>query len=168
MNADEIRKAVRPFIPGWVTYPDSHMTNGVVLQHFDSAGVRVATVADINMIASAMYGGVYLYTDETRSADGDFYTLNVPLRAGTYGWSMSYSKNTSRGKFDLYVDGTKVSATALDQYAASVTYNQQWNLSGIVIAADGWHDFSLLCAGHHASSSDYGLSAADIAIYRTA
>jgi len=168
MNPDEIRKAVRPFVSGWVPYPDGYSGNGASFVGYTAAGAIIADNV-VTIASTAFYGGVYLQSTAASAADGVYYILNLPLAAGTYTVLVSYGKNTSYGKFDMYMDGVKISgATPLDCYAASATYNNEWAVTGVVIAAGGWHVLKILTNGKHASSSDYRIIFGNVVIHRTA
>jgi len=166
MNPDEIRKAVKPFIPGWVTYPEWWNGSLSLFQAFTAGGVRIAPTAP-SVTSAAVYGG---HNCEYLAADVDdawYLTLNVPLRAGTYAFAISYRKYSNFGMFDLYVDGVKKSATSLDCYAATSSYNNQWDVADIVVATDGWHEFKILCVGKNASATDYRFNGGIAIIMRT-
>jgi len=167
MNPNEIRKAVRPFVSGWVSYPDGYAGNGAALVGYTAAGAIIAdNVIQVNN--TNVFGGVSLVSSAASAADGVYYILNVPLAAGTYSIAINYTKSTAYGKFDLYMDGVKVNSTTLDAYAASTSYNNQWNVTGVVIATGGWHVLKILTNGKNASSSDYRLYVGAIVIHRTA
>ena len=167
MNPDEIRKAVRPFVSGWVPYPDGYAGNGAALVGYTAAGAIIAD--NVVTIASASYyGGAVLTSTAVSAADGVYYILNLPLRAGTYTILVSYGKFSSAGNFDMYMNATKVNGATLDCYAASAAYNNEWAVTGVVIATGGWHVLKILTNGKNASSSDYRIAIGAVAIHRTA
>ena len=168
MNPDEIRKAVKPFVSGWIPYPDGYSGNGASLVGYTAAGAIIAD--NVVTIASASYyGGAVLTSTAESAADGVYYILNVPLRAGTYSIIVSHGKFSSAGKFDMYMNATKISgATPLDCYAASATYNNEWLVTGVVVANGGWQVLKILTNGKNASASDYRIAIGAVVIHRTA
>lgn len=167
IDAQSIRDAVQPFVPGWQTYPEWWNGSFALFQAYTSAGVRIAPTT-VTVAATAVYGGQNCEYAAADVADAWYLILNVPLRAGTYSFAISYRKASDFGKFDLYVNSAKESATALDCYASSSSYNNQWDVADIVIAAGGWQEFKILCASKNASSSDYRFSGGICIIRRTA
>lgn len=171
MNPDEIRKAVRPYVPGWIpalVYPDGYTGSGISFVGYTAAGAIIADNA-VTVANTSYLDGKSLISTAASAADGVYYILNLPLAAGTYRAVINYGCLPSGGKFDLYMDGTKVSgATPLDTYAASNTYNNEWSVSGIVVATSGWHVLKILTNGKNASSSDYRIALSAVALHRTA
>lgn len=100
-------------------------------------------------------------------SNGDYFTNNVLLAAGTYTLTVFRGKNSSYGKYDVYVDGVKVTSTPLDFYNSSFV-ESNLDISGIVIHSDGVHEIKFLSAGKHASSTGYNLSMGMMGLYRTA
>ncbi len=167
IDAQSIRDVIQPFVPGWVVYPDYWLGNGALLQMYGSDNSRKALT--VTVVNGVTYGGVAGYSEAAVAANGDYYVVTIPLAAGTYSWKSNYTKNTDYGKFDLYVGATKVSgATPLDCYAASASGNNEWAITGIAIAADGWYTFKILNVGKNAYSGDYRLWVGAITIFRTA
>ena len=146
-----------------LTYPEWWMGAFGLFQAYTAAGARFALTQ--NIAYSSNYSGIIAIAAAGDAADGVYYILNIPLRAGTYAFAMAHIKAAAYGKFDLYVDGTKKSATALDCYASSASYNNQWDVASIVIATDGWHQFKILTNG--TSGSDYQIGGGVIMVYRT-
>ena len=168
MNPDEIRKAVRPFVSGWVPYPDGYSGNGASFVGYTAAGAIIADNV-VTIGSASYYGGVTLTSTAVSAADGVYYILNLPLRAGTYTVLVSYGKFSSAGKFDMYMNATKVNgATPLDCYAASATYNNEWAVTGVVVATGGWQVLKILTNGKNASASDYRIAIGQVVIHRTA
>lgn len=99
--------------------------------------------------------------------NGDYFTNNVLLAAGTYTLQVFRAKGSSYGKFDVYVDGVKVTSTPLDFYN-STSVESNVKISGIVIHSDGVHEIKFLNAGKNASSSGYNLVMKMMGLYRTA
>ena len=99
--------------------------------------------------------------------NGDYFTNNVLLASGTYTLTVFRGKNTSYGKFDVYVDGVKVTSTPHDFYNSSFV-ESNLDTAGIVIHSDGVHEIKFLNAGKNASSSGYNLSMGLMGLYRTA
>ena len=166
-TASQSRLALASEIPT-LTYPDGYSGNGASLVGYTAAGAIIAdNVIKVNDADTR--GGVQMNSTAASAADGVYYILNLPLAAGTYRIAINYAKSANMGKFDLYMDGVKVSgATPLDAYAASTSYNNQWNVTGVVIATGGWHVLKILTNGKNASSSDYRLYVGAIVIHRTA
>jgi hypothetical protein len=49
----------------------------------------------------------------------------------------------------------------------SVSGTWKWDVTGITIAADGWHEFKIFCAGKNASATDYRFGGGLAIIRRT-
>ncbi len=105
---------------------------------------------------------------DTTGANGDYFTANVYLAAGTYTLNANYWRSSVAGKFDVYVDGVKENSTSLDAYAASPDYANQWDVTGIEITADGVHEIKFVANGKNASSSGYRSPFGLMSMYRTA
>jgi hypothetical protein len=93
---------------------------------------------------------------QASAANGDYFINHMPIKAGTYKLGFLYEKNSSCGKFDIYIDGTIITVSPVDAYAASSavdTYTQ----TGITIAKNGAHEIKILVNGKHTSSSGYSV-----------
>jgi len=167
MNPDEIRKAVKPFVPGWIAYPEWWFGAFGMFQCFHSNGAQFQFSSNTLVNAEAI-SGLFTSVAAVELADGYYYTVNAPLRAGTYTFSLAYTKNNANGIFDLYVDSTKKNTTSLDCYALSPIYNNQWNVTGITITTSGWHTFKVLANGKNVSSLGYRFNGSACMIWRTA
>ena len=154
-------------VGGGGDYPDQWLGNYATFCGFKSDGTRF-TPADLSLVNTSWQSGIRMLPAAAECADGDYYTCQVELAAGTYNFHWNYGKYTSSGKCDLYIDGVKVNATTLDCYASSASYNNQWDLTGITVATSGMHEIKFLINGKNASSSDYTLVGSMIIMKRTA
>lgn len=136
-------------------------------QFYTAAGARKTPTYN-SLIASSPYNGHNAGTDAGNSADGDYAIGYIPLKSGTYSWKASYAKYKTMGKFDLYVDGIKVTTTPFDMYASTSSYNNEWIQDGITVAYNGVHEFKIVANGKNASSSDYTIQMSAVLVYRTA
>jgi len=159
MNPDEIRKAVRPFIPGWVPYPKFSTFNGYSMRWYNAAGTELplAFSTDFDVVRQAAAGN---------ANDGDYAIIKCILAAGNYTIRHYYTKSSTAGKHDIYVDGVKVTSSVIDQYAASTA--QAATDTAITLAVAGEHTFKWLVNGKHASSGDYYLYMGLVSIVITA
>lgn len=85
-------------------------------------------------------------------ANGDEVSFYVPLKAGTYAFECWFTKNTNRGKVDIYLDGATF-VTGIDLYAASATYNSVTNVTGLTVTGDGLHTITFKMNGKNGSSA---------------
>lgn len=89
-------------------------------------------------------------------ANGNKFTHNAFLKAGTYSFHAMGTEDDDRGKIDWVLDGSTI-ASAQDWYAASL--DQVIKVTApVTIATDGDHVLVGICVGKHMSSSDYKLS----------
>ena len=103
---------------------------------------------------TAFASGSGMYPTTTQANNGDYYTCKFLIAAGQYVLNANYSKNTVRGKCDLYIDGVKVNSTTLDLYASAAA-QANWQITGIQIAQSGMHEIKIVVNGKNASSTDY-------------
>jgi hypothetical protein len=87
------------------------------------------------------------------------------LIAGTYTLSVLTETDTDGGKFDVYIDSTKV-AEGLDLYSGSTVRNVIKTQASIAIA-EGIYSVSVKTNGKHASSSSYYVRISGLWLTRT-
>ena len=98
-----------------------------------------------------IFGGWVL---NSTHADGDNISWStVYLEAGTYTLRVVYSKSSNSGICDFYIDAAEVAS--VDMYAASATYNQKDDTTGITIASSGNKTIKMEVDGKNGSSSDH-------------
>jgi len=143
MNADEIRKAVRPLVPGWSPYP----------KRFAIMGDELTTVATMTYSAVdvQLYNGIWS-TAAADAANGDEFTFSVYLDVGTYTFYHMGRMHPECGKLDWYVDGTLV-ASGREWYATTAT--NKVDTFSVTITNGGYHKVLMKVNGKNASSSDY-------------
>lgn len=146
-------------------WPHSHNISFLEFRCYHSNGTEYAPSRMVNN--STLYGG-YLMVLDSEADNLDYFILRKPLEKGTYSFALNYRKAGDKGKFDLYIDGTKFTASPVDMYASTATNNNQWNVTNITIGYNGVHEFKIQNAGKNASSNDYALSGGIGAIWRTA
>jgi hypothetical protein len=82
------------------------------------------------------------------------FTLNVPA-SGTYDIKVGTKKITTRGIFQLSVNGTSVGPTE-DEYSANGDgVFQEYDLGNVTFPAPGNYSFKFTVIGHNCSSSGY-------------
>ena len=104
---------------------------------------------------TTQFVGFYKYNADfnnlASNADGDNYTHNIWLPAGTYTMRLDYGRATNRSIVKLYVDDNYISSQ--DCYGVS-DLNTFASFTGITIG-NGKHAIKLLTDGHNASSTGY-------------
>ena len=143
-------------------YPDSAFGTFGQFKYFSSAGVQ-AQMANNSLVNSSVLSGHYAYPSTAQGADGDYYTMKVPLVKGTYNFLMNYVRNTTNGKADFYFDG--VNYGAIKDFYGALSYVQEWLVEEITAAYDGIHEIKFVVNGKNGSSSDYVIIAADFIMY---
>ena len=171
MRPEEIRKAVKPYVPGWVaaasviTYPEYWQGWLGNFQVYDANNARLSWTYNVYAVNKS---GLDIYLAPAAAVSGWYAIIDIPLHAGTYRFLLMRRGTTGSGKFDIYVDGTKVSgATPLDAYEDPENANRAFTVTGITIAAGGLHTFKILNVGKTVSSSDYCLNGSYVGIDRT-
>jgi hypothetical protein len=89
--------------------------------------------------------------------DGDEYSISFPLASGSYYIHLSYTKSSTCGKLDTYIDGALV-ASGLDTYAAASDYQNDFT-QAITLTGDGTHTVMFKVNGKNGSASDYRMAA---------
>jgi len=123
--------------------------------HIDIVGwgnVKAASTS-LNRVQSASFltGGS---GQVTGSALNNYYTWDVPLIAGTWTITVIYDKDTNGPITTASLDGVDLSPT-VDAYAASSSYNNVVQWTGISVATGGIKEFKLRADSKNASSSGY-------------
>lgn len=118
-------------------------------------------VKSTNILFTYSYSDTGIIRYQLSPANGDYFTCNIPLKAGTYTFRLSHVKKNDLAKIDAYLDGVKINTTTLDMYASS-TSMAMWTLSGITVDKSGVHELKLLVNGKNASSSNYYVMAEHI------
>lgn len=145
---------------GLINLPDPGGGNISIIPLKVVAGAGAwATVANSNQMLDVV---VY----NTTGADGDYFTDTVFLAAGIYKIQVLYYKTTNTGIVDIDIDGVEV--LSFDEYAASATYNQIHETTGIVIASSGLKTLDFRVDGKNVASSGYTANSSLIRIIRTA
>jgi hypothetical protein len=118
---------------------------------YKATGATASVQSDVNSS-----GGKWVELAATGSTGQyiDYTVTSVP--AGTYQVQMEWKGNTSRGTFQLAVDGTNLGST-LDQYSATQVYPTT-PFGTVTFTTTGSHDIRLTVTGKNASSSNYYLS----------
>lgn len=145
MNPDEIRKAVKPYVIGWVPYPKRFAVMG------DEITTSVAWAWETSSYIPQLYNGLYA-TSAAAAANGDEFTFGIFIAAGDYTFYHMARSYSSMGKVDWYVDGSSV-ATGRDWYSSPGAY--KLDSFAVTISTSGYHVVKLKVNGKHASSSDY-------------
>lgn len=153
------------WVPGTtVEYPEGWTGSLSEGQTYDSAHARVAP-STLVINSANFYGGLSaVFTP----GNAGYVLIKVPLMAGTYSIRVNYGKGANSGKYDLYMDNVKISASELDMYAAAVAYNNEWSINSITVTGDGIHTLKFLCTGKNASSGSYNIFGGFITLTRTA
>ncbi len=112
-------------------------------------------------------GAYYFYGFWQNSSvtDGDNFTINVPLRAGTYTLDLYCYKGSAFGIVDVYVDAVEIAS--FDTYDAGGTGAVMTD-AGNVISATGLKAVKLQIDGKNGASSGYACSISAIVFRRTA
>lgn len=103
----------------------------------------------------AGYG--YMVLSAANANDGDRYRSSAVLKAGTYDILIHAIRSDDCGKFDVYIDGTKVTSTPFDDYNSSTDYHEVFTAEDVAITKSGNHLVELRINGKNGSSSDYRL-----------
>jgi hypothetical protein len=132
------------------------------LTNLYEAELLAATGSPANAISAFGEGGASGGTNSLFTATnlGNFitYTVNVPV-AGSYNLRAGLNKYTSRGKCNLYVDGSGTpTGTEMDLYNASGYAYEEVNQGEVTFTNAGNHTFRFQVSGKNASSTGYKLS----------
>lgn len=115
--------------------------------------------------SSILGGGTAGQSGDGTASDGDYIQWFVNLAAGTYTLTHTYTSASNRGKWDWYLDTTKLGT--IDGYSAGPVYNVVSTVTNITIAADGNYTLKLLVNGKHASSTEYYYDVPSVTLHRT-
>jgi hypothetical protein len=107
---------------------------------------------------SLPYNGTFY---NSTHADGDYFTVNVRVPAGTYKLRFNSGKNTNKAIIDVDLDG--VEKGSFDMYGTDGPAINE--ITGLVM--DGAHVLKFRAHGKHASSSDHYVFVAVIELMRT-
>ena len=89
---------------------------------------------------------------------GDWIEFTIPnLAAGTYGLTLYYKSNTTRGIVQASIDGVMLSPTC-DEYATTLTYGMSCNWANATLATSGSHRLRFTVTGKNPSSSGYEMT----------
>ena len=150
-----------------VLLPDNAIVPFNAFLGYLSDGTPVAPLTNTIVSTSTQTGWYKVWGGVAFPSDGAYVISNVSLRAGTYRFWMNRTRNTGLGKFDLYIDGVKITSTPLDFYGTEA-YNIEWAIDDVEISKSGSHEIKLLANGKNASSSGYGIGGSYIMFYKTA
>jgi hypothetical protein len=128
-----------------------------VRQWFGVAGAALTYAAPALDFTDYVYRGT--------AANNDAFALSRNLPAGTYTFSMPYSKNTNQGIGDLRINGAVVDS--FDGYNAGGALDAVWTKAGIVVAG-GSTAISIKVNGKNAGSSAYYFVLRDAVLVKTA
>jgi len=118
---------------------------------------------DIIQQSSHMYGG--FFRNALGAADGDNFSVNFNVVAGTYRIDCNIARGSNKGIIDIIVDTTTV-LSAADMYFATDDVLTITSATGIALTS-GSHTLKYAVNGKNASSSSYVLNISGIQISRT-
>lgn len=98
--------------------------------------------------------------------DGDNFTMNFSVPAGTYKLRCNTAKSSNRGILKIYTDTVNLQGT-FDLYAAALDATNISEVNGIVLS-EGDHTITFTVDGKNGSSSDHYVSIEGISLERTA
>src|SRR5882724_6720313 len=111
---------------------------------------------------SAFPDGVGMMLASSKAGDSVTFTLNVPA-AGVYDIRVGEKTTTSRGMFQLSVNGTNVGPVS-DEYSNTAGTFSTVDLGNFAFAAPGPQTFKFTVTGKNAASTGFGLVFDDITL----
>lgn len=115
---------------------------------------------------STALGQGYQSQSAATADDGDYIEWYVNLAAGTYTFTTIYILSTNTAIVAFTLDGVSMGAT-LDTYAASPTFNNVAQRTGITVSTSGVHTLRMTATGKNASSADYSMQMQTFNFVRT-
>ena len=111
-------------------------------------GADIVTDKQGNWVISGQQGHYFAaFFNNTSNSDGDFFTIQRRIVAGTYTFELLYVRDTSGGKVDVQLDGSVV-MSGLDMQAGGVpNENKCYQENGIVIETTGLHTIKIIING---------------------
>lgn len=158
---------------------DGSADPGDVADALDQLAKRIASPVVTNMLTRApdvtgqgtwvrATSDNYVYNAlfyNSTSADGDNFTINMFLAAGTWTVRISTMKNTTFGIMKVEVGSTNLGNT--DLYAAAPNYLAIAEYTGLAITVSGEYAVKFTVNGKNASATDYFIAATQIEFIRT-
>lgn len=95
---------------------------------------------------------VLISTSAANAADGDTFDAMAWIEGGTYTLKIHGRKETTAGKFDVYIDGV-LASSGNDAYASAANF--MFSISDVAISGSGYHTIRIKINTKNGSSSDY-------------
>jgi hypothetical protein len=145
------------------TYADGFITTPIFISMLTKVPDAIGQGTWDRVLAPNFYGGGF--RNFLAAADGDNFTVNFSVPAGTYRFDMNLVKSTNSGKLDIFVDTTKI-LDAVDFYVATPVVIDITSITGVALTA-GTHALKFVINGKNEASSAYIMNISGIQISRT-